>query len=116
MAMPLREVPVGYTDFVAEVRGHGDRFRPATPIGGTDPALTDGTDHAGLYAAAVAAADRLALGHTDRVLIDAARVDGPLDWLLAPLAAGASIVLCVNLDPAALAGRQVSERVTRTVT
>ncbi|MDT5035732.1 MAG: hypothetical protein QOE03_917 [Micromonosporaceae bacterium] len=116
MALPLRDVPAGYTDFVAEVRGHGDRFRPSTPIGGTDPALTDGTDHDRLYAAALDAAERLALSPTDRVLVDAARVDGPLDWLLAPLAAGASIVLCANSDPAALAARQASERVTRTLT
>jgi uncharacterized protein (TIGR03089 family) len=116
MAMPLREAPAGYTDFVTEVRGHGDRFRPSTPIGGTDPALTDGADHDRLHVAALAAAERLGLSHTDRVLVDAARVDGPLDWLLAPLAAGASIVLCANLDPAALPARQVSERVTRTLT
>jgi hypothetical protein len=34
------------------------------------------------------------------VLIDVASHEHPVQWLLAPLAAGASVVLCANLDPA----------------
>jgi len=49
------------------------------------------------------------------VLLDAARHADPLDWLLAPLAAGASVVLCASLDPAALADRVATERVTVTL-
>jgi hypothetical protein len=45
------------------------------------------------------------------VLIDAAAHPDPLDWLLAPLAAGASIVLCGELDPARVTDRMAAERV-----
>ncbi|MEU8050516.1 hypothetical protein AB0B99_11540, partial [Micromonospora haikouensis] len=36
-------------------------------------------------------------------------------WLLAPLVAGASTVLCANADPARLPARAETERVTRTL-
>ncbi len=49
----------------------------------------------------------------DRLLIDAAEHEHPLKWLLAPLAAGASVVLCANLDPATVAARTAAEGVTR---
>jgi hypothetical protein len=113
MAMPLREVPAGFVDFVAEVRGHGDHFRPYAPIRGSDPALADGTPHDELCRLARDRAEQHGLGPTDRVLVDVNRLDNPLGWLLTPLAAGASIVLCANLDPAQLPGRRDSERVTR---
>jgi uncharacterized protein (TIGR03089 family) len=113
MATPLREVPAGFMDFVAEVRGHGDHFRPYAPIRGVDAALADGTHHDELCRIAGDRAEHGGFGPTDRVLVDAARSDNPLDWLLTPLAAGASIVLCANLDPALLPARRESERVTR---
>jgi hypothetical protein len=34
-------------------------------------------------------------------------------WLLAPLAAGASVALCANQNPDAVAARVAAERVTR---
>jgi hypothetical protein len=49
----------------------------------------------------------------DRVLIDVAEHEHPFKWLLAPLAVGASVVLCANLDPATLDARAAAERVTR---
>jgi uncharacterized protein (TIGR03089 family) len=110
MALPLRDVPAGCLDYVAEVRGHGDRFVPAAPARPTDPAL-DGMTHQELCRAARGAAPTL--GPRDRVLVDAAAYTEPLDWLLAPLAAGASIVLCAHLDPAVLPARREAERVTR---
>ena len=45
-----------------------------------------------------------------RVLIDATRTADPIDWLVAPLVGGASVVLCANLDPARLAERLATER------
>jgi hypothetical protein len=36
----------------------------------------------------------------------------PLDWLLAPLAGGATLVLCGRLDRARLADRIAAEKVT----
>jgi hypothetical protein len=46
------------------------------------------------------------------VLIDAARYPDPVDWLLAPLTARASVVLCGRLDPNRLADRLTAEKVT----
>jgi uncharacterized protein (TIGR03089 family) len=114
MALPLRDVPAGFADYVAEVRGHGDHFRPAIPVRPTDPAV-DGTRHADLCVAAQAVAARFDLGPHDRVLVTAEARPDPLEWLLAPFAVGASTVLCANLDPAKLPARQESERVTRVV-
>lgn len=114
MALPLREVPTGYVDYVAEVRGHGDRFA-GPPVPPTTPALDD-TTQATLVASAADRAAALGLGTGDRVLVDAATHPDPLDWLLAPLAAGATIVLCGHLDPAALGSRRASERVTHALT
>jgi uncharacterized protein (TIGR03089 family) len=105
MGLPLREVPAGWLDYIAEVRGHGDQFRTATPAAGTGyrDALT----------AAREAAAALGLRPGDRVLVDAAAVPDHAGWLLGPLAVGASLVLCANLDPAAVPSRVTTERVTR---
>jgi hypothetical protein len=53
----------------------------------------------------------------DRVLTDdrTAVEAGPVAWLLAPLAAGASLVLVGNADPGRLAHRAETERVTATL-
>jgi uncharacterized protein (TIGR03089 family) len=103
LAAPLREVPVGFTDYSVEVRGHGDHF---TPYAGGGPQDVE------LVGRAVRRSGELGFGAGDRVLIDAARYPDPVDWLLAPLAAGASLVLCGRLDPARLANRLATEKVT----
>ena len=96
LAAPLREVPAGWQDYVVAVRAHGDVF-PAYPRGAADHTP----------------ADPFGLNPGDRVLVDAARHPDPRHWLLAPLAAGASIVLCGNLDRAKLPDRLAAEQVTR---
>ena len=103
--LPLREVPAGYADYSVEVRGHGDRFVPAAPA----------RDQGALCAEAARRAEALGIGAGDRVLIDAAQHPDPVDWLLAPLAARASAVLCGHLDPELLAARVEAERVTRVI-
>ncbi|GAA1816722.1 TIGR03089 family protein [Planosporangium flavigriseum] len=113
MALPMREVPAGFVDYVAEVRGHGDHFRPYAPVRDTDPATADGTTQEEYCRAARGLAEARGIGPADRVLVDAAEAADPLTWLLAPLVAGASIVLCANLDPAARQRRLEIERVTR---
>ncbi|MFF5084093.1 TIGR03089 family protein [Actinoplanes sp. NPDC000266] len=105
-AMPLRELPAGFADFVLEVRQHGDYF-PGQPVAPDDRAL-DGRTHREVLAEA--AAKGIPAGA--RVLIDAGRHPDPVTWLLAPLVAGASVVLCANLDPAKTAARAESEKVT----
>ncbi|GAB7038157.1 MULTISPECIES: TIGR03089 family protein [Catenuloplanes] len=112
-AMPMREVPDGYRDFNAEVRVFGDVFRPSALPAPDTLATTDGTTFGEWGAIAGHIAAELGLTPGDRVLIDASRYEQPVQWLLAPLAAGASIVLVANADQGKLAARAESERVTK---
>jgi uncharacterized protein (TIGR03089 family) len=105
LGLPLHKVPPGYLDFTVEVRGHADTFRPAVPVE-QDELVAAATDRAGA----------LGLTPSDRILIDVGQYPDPLDWLLAPLAVGASTVLCGHFDPAKLASRAEVERVTRSLT
>ncbi|MBO4210675.1 TIGR03089 family protein [Micromonospora echinofusca] len=107
LGLPLREVPAGFVDYIAEVRGQGDHFG-AYPDGGPQDAE--------LLARAARRGAELGVGAGDRVLVDAARYPDPVDWLLAPLVAGASVVLCGRLDPARLADRVDTEKVTVSLT
>src|SRR4051794_1415385 len=45
LALPMRPLPPGWSDYTVEVRGHGDHFRPYRPVAGADAAL-DGRSHA----------------------------------------------------------------------
>ncbi|MEV8505236.1 TIGR03089 family protein [Actinoplanes sp. NPDC051475] len=114
LAMPLRPLPAGFVDYTVEVRGYGDHFRPYQPVGVDDTALGEAT-HRDVSAAAVARAAELGIEPGGRVLIDAAAYADPADWLLAPLYAGASIVLCANLDRSTMGNRVASENVTLTL-
>lgn len=105
-ARPMREVPPGFVDFVSSVRGHGDHFTPYPSGGDAD---------AELLTRAEARAGELCLTSGDRVLIDTGRYPDPIDWLLAPLTAGATLIPCANLDPSRLNARTASEKVTRVV-
>jgi uncharacterized protein (TIGR03089 family) len=117
MAMPLREVPAGFVDYVVEVRTAGDRFVPHHPVAGNDRAIAGPIEmsHATACGAAVARAAELGFGPGDRVLFDALSHPDPLDWLLAPLTAGASIVLCGHLDRDKLNARVAAEKATVTL-
>jgi uncharacterized protein (TIGR03089 family) len=118
MGAPLSEVPAGYTDYVVEVRGHGDRFTPYADIGPADPALAGATaaTHGELCRRAADRAAALGLRDGDRVLIDATAHPDPLDWLLAPLAVTATIVLSGQLDPDQVDRRAADEKITRQLT
>lgn len=109
----LDEVPAGYRDFAAEVVRHPDDAPHYAGLRPGDAASPDGTTYAQWSDVArdVAAAQGLREG--DRVLIDAGDHEQPVHWLLAPLAAGASIVLCANLDRDTLKSRIAAEGVTR---
>ncbi|MEX5718165.1 TIGR03089 family protein [Geodermatophilus maliterrae] len=127
MGLSLHPLGLGMTgyagparDFALEVRAHGDLFTPYVP---PDPAATGllagGLELTlgGLAASAGELAARLGIAAGDRLLVDerTAAEAGPVAWLLAPLAAGASLVLCRNADPAALGSRAATERVTATL-
>ncbi|MEV6527165.1 TIGR03089 family protein [Longispora sp. NPDC051575] len=115
MAMPLRNPPEGVLDYVLEVRNFGDFYGgpAADPDAPGLVHLPGGAEvtHAGLVERARDRAAELGLTGDDRVLV--AAPSRPLDWLLAPLAAGASIVLCKDADESKLESRAASEKVTR---
>jgi uncharacterized protein (TIGR03089 family) len=123
LGAPLRDVPPGVTDYATEVRVHGDRFVPFAPVDPQSPALVGELggrgpiSHSDLVGAASKRAAELGLSSGDRLLVTDAPGAGPrpLDWLLTPLAAGVSIVLSRNPDPAALDRRAAEERVTVTL-
>lgn len=106
-ALPMRQVPAGFTDFVSAVRGHGDHFTPYPQAGVAD---------AELLARAQARATELCLTPGDRLLVDTGQHPDPVDWLLAPLTARTTLVLCANLDPTRLALRTAAEKTTRLLT
>ncbi|WP_049578790.1 TIGR03089 family protein [Streptomyces sp. SBT349] len=112
--------PEGFVDYAVTVPGQPDTFAATDPPGPADPVLVlDGVDISGGEAVERARADAAfrGLGTGGRIMSLA-----PFDsWagisagLLAPLAVGASVVLCRNaarLDAGALAARRESERVT----
>ncbi|MEU6058701.1 TIGR03089 family protein [Streptomyces sp. NPDC047097] len=115
--------PEGYDDYAVEVPTQGDVFAPYVPVDPDTPALAVGGAEltgAELVERARADAGRLGLTAGSRVL-SALPYDG---WeglsagLYAPLAAGASVVLCRNLDrlgAAELEKRVGSERITHTL-
>ncbi|WP_433389362.1 TIGR03089 family protein [Micromonospora sp. KLBMP9576] len=112
-ATPRREVPLGYLDWLAEVGRHTDALPTSAPLTSADAASPDGTSYREWGTVALGVAERLDLRAGDRLLVDVAEHEQPVYWLLAPLAVGASVVLCANLDPARLDARIAAEQITR---
>ncbi|MEU4569193.1 TIGR03089 family protein [Micromonospora sp. NPDC023956] len=110
---PPAEPPVGYRDFLTEVRRYPDSLPPYAAVRRSDPASVDGTSYRQWGDLALAIAEWSDLRRGDRVLVDAAEHDEPVKWLLAPLAAGASVVVCANLDRDRLDDRVAAEQITR---
>ncbi|MQY16079.1 hypothetical protein SRB5_62710 [Streptomyces sp. RB5] len=115
--------PEGFLDYAVEVPGQGDRFDPYAPVDPQAPALAvDGAEYSGAETVRRARETAAGLGLTpgSRVLTGLGweRWEGLAAGLLAPLAAGGSVVLCRNLDrltPEQLEKRRTEERVTHTV-
>ena len=115
------QLPDGFLDYAIEVPAQGDRFVPYSPV---DPyaialALPDGTELTGAEVVdrAERTAAELGLGPGSRMLsaLSYDDWDGLAAGLLAPLAAGGSVVLCRNLEklsPEALEHRRATERIT----
>ncbi|GAB2507153.1 TIGR03089 family protein [Nocardia heshunensis] len=109
MGMPVKNLPIGVTDYATSVRVHGDQFRP----GGIGCAL-DGTSVSEVLEQARKSAARQGFTGEDRVL-SSGSWDTPaelIDGFVAVLAAGASLVQVANPDPTARERRVASERVT----
>jgi hypothetical protein len=95
---PRPDVPHGYRDYLAEVARYPDAPPAYRSIGQDDTASPDGTSYREWAGIAQDIAGSLGLRSGDRLLVDAARHEQPVAWLLAPLVVGASVVLCANLD------------------
>jgi uncharacterized protein (TIGR03089 family) len=90
----------GYRDFLAEASAYTDALPAYAKVRSTDAATVDGTTYGNLGSIAQELAALLDLRPSDRLFVDATTEEQPLKWLLAPLSAGASIVLYANVDPA----------------
>jgi uncharacterized protein (TIGR03089 family) len=113
LGMPMTETPAGWTDYVADVRGHGDVYSgPAVDASAVALIDPDGTPvtHADLLSRAVNRAAELGIAPKARVVIDADAHPYPLEWLLAPLSVGSGIVLCTHTDTRKLAARAEAEK------
>ncbi len=111
--VPLADLPAGWLDWSVEVLRHAEHQADGPMLYASDPASPDGTSYAEWGLVAKAVADQLDLRVGDRLLVDTAEHDQPLKWLLAPLSAGASVVLGANLDPVARDALAAAEKVTR---
>jgi uncharacterized protein (TIGR03089 family) len=107
-------------DFAVETRAQGDVFHPYERPEPSSPGLLVGSltlTLGDLVSAARELADRLGMVTGDRLLVDepTAAEAGPVAWLLAPLSAGVSLVLCRHADESLLAHRAATEGVTATL-
>ncbi|MDG4765663.1 TIGR03089 family protein [Solwaraspora sp. WMMD406] len=114
-ATPGGDPPDGYGAFLTEAGRYVGRAPAYTLVRPGDPASVDGTSYAEWESLAVEIAAQQDITTGDRVLVDAGQHEHPLYWLLAPLAVGASVVLCVNLNPDRLDARVDTENVTRVI-
>ncbi|MFC4072662.1 TIGR03089 family protein [Actinoplanes subglobosus] len=107
------DVPPGYLDFAPAARARLGAPPPPQRVEAGAAATVDGTTFGEYGAAAAVVATARGIEPGDRILVDTAACEEPLIWLMAPLTAGASIVLCANLDPSRLDERIGTEGVTR---
>ncbi len=107
------DLPIGVTDYATAVRVHGDQV-VAEPHPG--PALSGRSVEEVLESCQNAAAAR-GLTPGDRVLSTASwnTPDDVVEGLLSVLAVGGSLVQVANPDPAAMARRMETEKVTRSL-
>ena len=105
---PVPDLPIGLTDYATAVRVHGDQIVPERFPG---PAL-EGRSVDDVLSDARTLAESLGLKASDRVM---SVTPLEVETLVAVLAAGASLVQVAHPDPALLARRRESEKVTRTL-
>ncbi|HEY3687355.1 MAG TPA: TIGR03089 family protein [Streptosporangiaceae bacterium] len=120
LGAPLEHCPPPAVDYATQVRGHGDQFVTYTRVGPEAPALAlEGRGFSGgeLAEAARSAAERFGLTSADRIYaqVSMATYDDIVDALLAPMAAGTSVVFGTNDGVDTLDGRFSTERITATV-
>ncbi len=108
---PVPDLPVGVTDYATAVRVHGDQYIPERRPG---PAL-DGRSVDEVLAAASASASASGLTGRDRVMSSSpwSTAEEVVENFVALFVAGSSLVQVANPDPAALARRRDTEKITR---
>ena len=111
----LGDAPDGYRSFANAVRPYLGVRPPVHVFNDGDTASSNGTTFRQWDSIAASIAQNIGIGPGDRVLIDTARHEQPVTWLLAPLSVGASVVLCANLDRSVLDTRMLEEGVTKMI-
>lgn len=114
-AAPTDDVPGGYRDYITEVAEYPDAAPSYGLVDMAGPASPDGTSYQQLAAVAKGVAQMIGLQSGDRVLVHAPEQEQPLKWLLAPLIAGASIVIVANARPGSESERRASEGITHVI-
>jgi uncharacterized protein (TIGR03089 family) len=118
-ALPVRDLRPGVLDWVSSARVHGDHYTgPAVPSGAA--ALVDlprggSISQGDLVSHGHARAAELGLTAGTRVLISIADHPQPMDWLVAPLVAGCTLVAVAHADSSTLDARAATERAVRVV-
>ncbi|NBE82807.1 TIGR03089 family protein [Micromonospora rubida] len=110
---PRAEVPEGWRDWLAEVSRQDTAPPGYAAVHPSFAATPDGTSYHAWGEIARHIADSLGLRPGDRLLVDRPDYEEPVKWLLAPLVAGASVVVCANLDPARRDALIAAEGITR---
>src|SRR4051794_26199380 len=108
-------VPDGYHDYLAEVASYSDAAPAYQMISQSGPASPDGTTYRQWADLAREIAASMGVRAGDKVLVDGAAPDEPVKWLLAPLVAGASIVVAANLQPGSIDERRAAEGATHAI-
>lgn len=108
------------TDYAAEIGTYGDQYLHAGPVDPNAEALRAGSmllTQQSLVETAEELASRLGMDGGGRILVgcDLAATAGPASWLLAPLAAGSSVVLVTDARSDRLPARAASEHITATL-
>ncbi|NUR72951.1 MAG: TIGR03089 family protein [Hamadaea sp.] len=107
-ALPVRDLAPGVQDWVSSARVHGDHYRGPLPTG-TDLALGAFT-HDSLVSFASDRAAAMGLTPGTRVLLTVDDHSDVVDWLVAPLVAGCTLVLSAHTPPSTLDARAAVER------
>lgn len=116
-ALPVPEPTDGARDWVLSARAHGDHFGgpAADPAAPALVGLPEPVSHGELAANALNRAAQLGLERSDRVLVNVDTHPRPMDWLVAPIAVGASLVLCLGMRQQAIDAAGATERITASV-
>jgi uncharacterized protein (TIGR03089 family) len=102
----------GYRSFLEAVSAQSARTPAYGLVDPAGPATVDGTSYGAWRRLADAVAESVDVRAGDRLLVDVVTHEHPVKWLLAPLSAGASVVLCTAVtDPAARAAAEGATRV-----